>query len=393
MDSLTLSLRQPTVLATFASIGIHLLAFSGLQVLTRETIDLQGPTSVDVVELTPGQIDRLPDFVQQDLQNASSTSVFSPLSGVDPTVPNSTGAPLNNAQLPAANPQDPNQFYSQNFNSPYLDTFIGSLPPPPPNTNWFDGSTPPILTNPIPLGDPNLAPPPQVSTTLPLPPNNAPTTPTVSQDPPPRPSTTATPRANNASPDASAPPTNSILDPETTAAVPPQTPTSTATPAPPPADPPLVSAVSEIQELQAQYRERYTYDATNTGLGEITARLGNVLQEMRTAVQQLDLVPEPPIQDTLPFPDPLCPANTGYTSILALVAPDGSLIRADVVGSTGYAFLDNRAKASVQRRNFPPQSQGQYRIYQYQIGFQDLDQLCRVNSTARDTGSRSESAG
>ena len=361
MNYVTDTFKQPTVLAVFVSVGIHLLAFSGLQAATRQTLDPKAPLAVDVVELNPGDIDRLPDFVQQQLATENP----------DPSL-NSSALPSLPGNTTRLNPGEVNsaEFYSQNFNSPYLDSFIGSLPPPPPE-GWFSGSSAPVLADPIPLGSPNLAPPPVVEDNLqqeqviPLPPLTAakPVAPSAPANPSPAQTPTAIvppSREETILEEAMENPSIETVDP--------------------PSQDLLPSAVSEIQALQDEYRDRYSYDPAGTSMGEATAMLSNLLVEMRSATNQPELVPEAPISDTLAFPDPICPQNAGGVAIVVLVDPQGYVIESQLIRSSGYWVLDDQALASVNQRNFTSQAQGRYTVYQYLISFADLDRVCRVNN-------------
>lgn len=348
-------LKQPTVIAFFVSLGIHLLAFSGLQAATRRTLDPKPALAVDVVELSIGDIERLPTFVQEELapgNSNSSTVLFPPLPG---------GTNLRTT-LPEPNGTNGQEFYGQNFNSPYLDSFIGSLPPPPPD-GLFNGSSTPILADPIPLGAPNLAPSP-LETALPAQAKPSQTNPVPSNPTPQAPT--------SSSPPSIAPGESTILetDPE-------PNPPNTVDPS---SEPLLASAVSQMQALQAEYRDRYSYDPAGTSMGEATATLQTLLIEMRSATNQPELVPESPISDTLPFPDPVCPQNTGGVAILVLTGPQGDFIKSELIRSSGYKTLDDQALASVKQRDFTSQAKGRYTIYQYQISFSDLDRICRVDN-------------
>ena len=152
-NALSSQLNQPSVFAVFASLGIHLLVFSGLQAATREPPSSTTPASVDVVELSADDIGRLPGVVQQQLPTNNSANnsnpsfaLFPPLPGQAlPGLPGQMG-PLPNPGLnPGLNPNSQQEFYSSNFGAPYLDTFLNTLPPPPPGGGWFSGSSVPIL--------------------------------------------------------------------------------------------------------------------------------------------------------------------------------------------------------------------------------------------------------
>lgn len=360
---LTNTLKQPTLIAFFVSLGIHLLAFSGLQAATRRTVDPKPALAVDVVELSLGDIERLPSFVQE---------AFAPGN----TNPSTQGSPPlpggNNLQTSLPNPNATNgqEFYGQNFNSPYLDAFIGSLPPPPPE-GFFSGSSTPILADPIAVDSSNLAPP-RLATELPTQPQTLPANPVPSN---PTPQVSDSP--NTSSSTIAAPSLeNTILETNVETESQPSSPSGVD----PLSEPLLASAVSQMQALQAEYRDRYSYDPARTTVGEATATLSSLLIEMRSATNQPELVPESPIFDTLPFPDPVCPRNTGGVAILVLTGPQGDFIKSELIRSSGYRVLDDQALESVRKRDFTSQAKGRYAIYQYLISFSDLDRVCRVDN-------------
>jgi hypothetical protein len=376
-NALVSQLNQPSVFAVLASLGIHLLVFSGLQAATREPPSSKTPASVDVVQLSADDLERLPNVVQQQLpSNGSSQSMalFPPLPGQMGPLPN-PNFPLK----PKTDPlQDP-QFYSSNFNSPYLDTFLNTLPPPPPGGGWFSGSSVPILPNPVVVPGSNnpLPAPPQLSQEAPAVPNKTPAqsaqAPQASQDPQ-APQVSVDPR--NLTPD----PQNSIIEipqNQTTIAAQPLSPSpATPQPAPDPSETLLPSAISEIQALQEQYRDRYAYNPAGTSVEEAQALLTDLLVEMRSATGQADLQPEAGIQVKLAFPDPICPRNASGIAIVALVDGQGYLIQSRLIRSSGYDVLDQQALDNVNQRSFSGQANGRYMLYQYLLSFADLDGVC-----------------
>lgn len=377
-NALPNNLNQPSLFAVFVSIGIHLLAFSGLQAATRQTPRSETPSSVDVVELSAGDLERLPDFVQQQLNpnvGQQSFALFPPLQG-------QTGS-LSGPNLPSTVSGDPNldsQFYGSNFNSPYLDTFLNNLPPPPPDGGWFSGSSVPILPNPVVIPESNAQPlpgPPRVS---------QPSSPGAQSSQ--TPAATGSPSATASQPTGSSPATpqqNPIPNPvdsiieipqgESQVAVRPQ-------PTPNPSQTLLPSAISEIRALQEEYRDRYAYNPAQTSVGEAQALLTSLIAEVQSATGQKDLQPEPSIQIKLAFPDPVCPRNAGGISIAVLVDAQGYLIESRLLRSSGYDALDDIALANVNQRNFAGQANGRYTLYQYLASFADLDGVC-FTDTAR----------
>jgi len=364
--NLAQNLPQSNLFAVLVSVGIHLLAFSGLQAATRQPPSTQAPASVDVVELSSNDLGRLPDFVQQQLAPSDpnqSLALFPPLPGQMGPLPNP-----NLTLQPNADPSQNSQFYSSNFNSPYLDTFLNTLPPPPPG-GWFSGSSTPILPNPVVLPDSIANPlpaPPSLSDPRPLPNNKLPA-PITQAVQPPQPS--GDPR--NSTPD----PSDSIIEipqNQTTIAAQPQpTPVPSET-----SEALLPSAVSQIQALQEQYRDRYAYNPAGTSVEEAQSLLTDLLAEMRSVTGQADLQPEAGIPVKLAFPDPVCPRNASGIAIVALVDAQGYLIESRLIRSSGYDVLDQQAMDNVNQRNFNSQANGRYTLYQYLLSFADLDGVC-----------------
>jgi outer membrane biosynthesis protein TonB len=369
INALPSQLNQPSVFAVLASLGIHLLAFSGLQAATRQPTRTQAPASVDVVELSADDIGRLPNVVQQQFPTNNPNQTFA----LFPPLPGQMGPLPNPALNPDGDPRQNSQFYSSNFNAAYLDTFLNTLPPPPPGGGWFSGGSVPILPNPvvIPGSSAPLPAPPTLSQGAPAPANKPPAPTTQAPE---APQTTVDPR--NLTPD----PQNSIIEipqNQTTIAAQPQTPSPESAQATPDSgDEPLPSAVSEIQALQEQYRDRYAYNPAGTSVEEAQALLTDILVEMRSATGQADLLPETGIQVKLAFPDPVCPRNASGIAIVALVDAQGYLIESRLIRSSGYEVLDQQALENVNQRSFSSQANGRYTLYQYLLSFADLDGVC-----------------
>lgn len=367
--ALSNNLSKPGLFAVFASVGIHLLAFSGLQAATRQTPSSQTPSSVDVVELSSDDIDRLPEFVQQQL-NPNTANQSLALFPLLQTQPESLSNP--NANLSPNATIDP-QFYSSNYNSPYLDTFLNTLPPPPPGGGWFSGSSVPILTDPLVLPDPQLGSQQSSQQALPAPANlpappagEAPAESSVQTSP----QIQTQPQIPSASvPSASLPnPVDSIIE------IPQEKPEVAARPQPNPTF--LPSAISQIQALQEEYRDRYTYNPEGTSVEEAQALLTNLVAEIRSATGQTDLQPEAGIQVKLAFPDPVCPRSAHGIAIVVLVDAQGYLIESRLLRSSGYEVLDQLALDNVKQRTFTGQANGRYTLYQYLFSFADLDGIC-----------------
>ncbi|MBP0030966.1 TonB family protein [Roseofilum sp. Guam] len=405
---------QPFWIATIASVAFHGLLW--INIPTRSGNSRTSLNTVDLVELTPEQLERLPNLnspsqltlppinpeawqPQQPIANApgnssvNSSSAGNPSSFVLPP-------PRASLELP---PPPVLQLPPISSNSPYREPLvIPTLPPPPP-------ANPPVYddANPLPILPPSdldleinrLADNPEEDIATPLPPE--PLEP-IGEEPPeetePGVLPSRIPEAAIAdlrrrqekyrqqetesedtpepqsSPVATLPPEDEIPEPEATpepqsspvAALPPEDeiPESEATPEP---DDPLLA---EIQAL----REAIVYDPQGTSQEEATATLESWISNLPNRYKNNSNSSLWQQQDIeVPLPVLACRNQLqGRATIGVVVDPEGEIVQeAQLIQSTGYGILNEAALEAVRAKVFELTDDPQ--LYLLKITFEPLD--------------------
>ncbi|MDJ1176199.1 energy transducer TonB [Roseofilum capinflatum] len=403
---------QPFWIATIASVAFHGLLWINIPIRSgspRPSLD-----AVDLVELTPEQLERLPNlnspsqltlppinpeaWQQQPLPNppgnpsANSSSAENPSSFVLPP-------PRASLELP---PPPVLQLPPISSTPPYREPLvIPTLPPPPP-------SSPPVYddANPLPVLPPSdldleinrLAENPEENTETSSPPQPPEPTGEEEQPEPEEPGVLpdSIPEAAIAdlrrrqeqyrqqaeasenpeeeipepesSPVAAVPPEEEIPEPESSpvTALPPEeeTPEPEATPEP---DDPLLA---EIQAL----REAIAYNPEGTSDQEATAALESWFNNIPDRYKNEDNTSGWKQKElNVPLPELACRSQLqGRATIGVLVNPEGEIIReAKLIQSTGYAILNEAALQSVRSYAFEPTEIHQ--LYLIEVIFEPLD--------------------
>lgn len=363
LKSLPQALRQPTGIATIASVGVHGLLWIVLPILPLASKTTESdPEPVQLVELTPAEQSRLPSFATPQLSLPplpKTTNLFPSL----PSLQSSNSLPSSSS-------------------SPY------SLPLFPPPPTGFSFSAPMPL--PAPLGLPITQIP--IPDTLPPRPPQSPQRPQLSGEFQERPGldllqqnsealqSQTLPKLEGASPDAialSSPdsktpdptteePTTPPSAPSTNSAEPSNPPTPTqpsptdteqaAVPTTPPPTPGVLpnkipaAAIAQLREAQQRQQELYAPDATGTTRETITGNLETwsrqVAEKTGKEWKPLELTPS--------YPPQACPRKLeGNTSLGVVVDGEGKITDGPVlIQGTGYRLLNRKAEDAVRAYEF-----------------------------------------
>lgn len=329
-------LKHPAVWSGIASVGLHGLLFALLPLLPTEALKENPPDlqrSVDLVELTPEEQQRLPDFPDElliDLPPIAQTPSQSP-PDLFSTLP-----PLPSEPVP---PLDP--------------SFVNPLPLPP-----F-----PIF--------PILPPPPRTPLQIPTP---TPPSPQASPSPSPSPSPQASPAPDaTPQPEASpAPDASPVPAPTETAENPP------ASPQPSPSEQ-LIARQQELRELYSYNPEGTSNEAalqSDTGwLEQISTQLGDNWNEDA----QKNLAPSRIIEIAGAYPRAACTRRLAASVILGvMVDGEGKLVEEPVpptiLRSSGYGVFNQLAIEAVVAHSF--EAIGKPLPYRVLVEFQPTDEVC-----------------
>ncbi len=345
-------LLQPMSISTIASVGIHgVLLFMAPSLPQGQQAKAEGPKTVNVVQLTPEEQRRLPNF--------------------------SKSIPALSNPLVTANPN----FYSNN---------PGSLPNP--------SSLPPLPPVSTPESLPSLPDPtqlwgqvkPQTSFSIPAPQSgmsfpNSPSSP--QQLPPPIPPAKAPPKdLPRVNPGTSGPETSG-----------PSTPGNETNPQPPESSPsPSLPPAAEVQRQRDEEAARsnqppgpsgYTRSIEGTSQKEQTDNLIALMTPFATAGQKIDLKN---IEETLTFPDSVCPKDTGKAILSVVVnTADGVIQSTKMLQKSGYAALDLVSEAQAKVKTFEPNSKTASEfpitIYNYTFTFVEPEGGCKAAPTDTPT--------
>jgi hypothetical protein len=318
------NLRKPAWIATIASVGVHVVLWIVLPILpleSREAEEPDIPRPVGLVELTPEEQSRIPDF-------SVPSAELPPIAPINP-------------DLYSLNPPG-SQFFEQPFETlprtplpSYTPPSLSLLPPliPPPATR-----VPPQS----PAVPRNIAPP------SPIP------SPSVVPSPPPSPAplegeTAVLPELDNLSPDT---------PPEDTEPVP-------SLPSPLEDQEELLAALeyNEAGTSQEAALERYT-----TWFAEVTELLGDEWDGENADI----------IRIAAPYPVVACPRQLEGAAIVgALVNAEGELVEEPapaILRSSGYGLFNQLALDLVQEYEFEA-GDGQ-RAYQVYVQFEYDPERC-----------------
>lgn len=330
--------REPMVLAALASIGLHGLLWVVLPLLPEppqaQEADVQRP--VELIELTPAEQSRLPDFSLPDLDLPPLTAPGS-ASGSATALPPLTGSTSPDFSLTPLPNQPP-------VGLPPL--FVPPLPPPPP----FFSSRPPAFDI-----SPRTTPPPS---------------PRVSPTSPP------SPTPGGRSPSASPTPTTS---PTPTAS-----PAGSQTPAPPDADAsPAPPALTAEERALITLNPELANQSQSVGLATFSTWFN---EQARPWLGDQTTVEIPKREVNAGYPPLACqiPLGNNVVSVVVgvLVDADGKVV-ADpapaLLWPSGYPIFNQEAIAVAQRQTFEA---GNKRAFQVTVNFRYDQDGCAAPATA-----------
>lgn len=339
-------LRQPATLSVTVSLGMHGLVWMASPFVPLEdSTAATGPLTVDVVQLTPEELSRLPQDATAFFNPTQSP--LTPTTNIPGLGPESS-LPLIPA-LPALPPPPADIFgtlpsldsLSSLPSIPPADTSLiaplGELPPPPLSNSYetFDPSQLPPLSPvvpPEPIG---------LSTLPPFPPGTIPTLPSY-------PIPSSEPNLTDPSP------TETPLAPEL----------------PRPIPQAALDRLRELQRLKAQNPGTSLDPTLPRQAQDWLARAGNS-------------TPRKLIFENVPYPKSACPEK-GYVTVTASVDAQGQVTRAEITKSSEIADFDEIALKAAKAHTYQVSADGQPQTYWIPFDF-DPKVACSRQSTPDPT--------
>ncbi|HEY9748169.1 MAG TPA: energy transducer TonB [Allocoleopsis sp.] len=388
VKSLPIVLRQPTGIATLASVGVHGLLWVVLPVLplSSKTTESEAQRPVQLVELTPAEQSRLPSFAAPQISLPplpKTTNLFPSLPSLQSSnsLPSASSSPYNIPLFPPP---------SSGF------TLSPALPLPAPvgvpTTQIPIPDTPSTSEAPRSLGR-NIGPEdlsgldkiqqnsqalqsqnlPQFPSLEAFAPENftPPPTPPSKTEPttPPSESPTNSPAPNNP-PEPTTPPTPTPASPEGTE----QAAAPTAPPPTPGARPDKIpaAAIARLREAQQRQQELYARDSVGTTRETVTGNLEAWSRETSEITgkdwKPLELQPN--------YPPQACPRKLeGQASLGVVVDGEGKITDGpDLIQGTGYRLLNLRAEEIVSAYEF--EATGEPQAYLVTLPFTYTSEAC-----------------
>lgn len=388
IKSLPIVLRQPTGIATLASVGVHGLLWVVLPILplSSKTTESEAQRPVQLVELTPAEQSRLPSFAAPQISLPplpKTTNLFPSLPSLQSSnsLPSASSSPYN---IPLF-PPPPSGFSL----SPALP-----LPAPVgvPTTQIPIPDTPSTSEAPRSLGR-NIGPEdlsgldkiqqnsqalqsqnlPQFPSLEAFAPENftPPPTPPSTTEPttPPSESPTNSPTPNNP-PEQTPPPTPTPALPEGTE----QAAAPTTPPPTPGARPDKIpaAAIARLREAQQRQQELYAFNATGTSKEEASGALSAWTEKTSQVTgkdfKRLELQPS--------YPTEACPRKlAGQATFGVIVDADGN-IAGDLarIQSSGYGLLNRKAEEALRAYEF--EGTGESQAYLVSLTFAYSSDTC-----------------
>ncbi|HEY9861407.1 MAG TPA: TonB family protein [Candidatus Obscuribacterales bacterium] len=364
IQSLPQALRQPSGIASIASIGLHGLLWIVLPILplASKTTESEAQRSVQIVELTPAEQSRLPSFATPQLSLPplpQTTNLFPSLPSLQSSnsLPSSSSSPYS---LPLFPPPSTGFSFSPPMPLPApleLPTTQISIPDPPPsrppqstqrpqlsgefqerpgldaiqqnsqalqsqNLPQLEGASPDAIA--LATSDPNT----------PAPSTAEPTTPP------------SEPPTNSSEPDNSPVPTQPSPT-ETEQAVAPTTPPPTPGAR---SDKIPAEAIARLREAQERQQEFYARDSEGTtregATGNLEAWSRQTSEKTGKDWKPLEVKPS--------YPPQVCPRKLeGQASLGVVVDADGKITDGPVlIQGTGFRFLNQKAEEALRAYDF-----------------------------------------
>nr|WP_290223026.1 TonB family protein [Trichocoleus desertorum] len=385
IKSLSQALRQPTGIASIASVGLHGLLWIVLPILplASKTTESEAQRSVQVVELTPAEQSRLPSFATPQLSLPplpQTTNLFPSL----PSLQSSNSLPSSNSS-PYSLPLFPPPPTGFSFSPPMplpgplgLPTTQIPIPDPPPRPPQSTQRPPlsgefqerpgldAIQQNSQALQSQTLPQLPQLEASAPESINFPPTDPNLSE------SETPPSQPPSNSPEATSPPATTQPSPsETEQAAAPTAPPSAPGPRP---DKIPAAAIARLREAQERQQEFYARDSEGTTREGIT---GNLEVWARQALEKTGKDWKP-LEVTPSYPPEVCSRKPeGSASLGVVVDADGKLTDDPVlIQGTGFSFLNQRAEEVLNAYEF--EQTGESQAYLVTLPFTYDSETCNA---------------
>lgn len=319
-------LRHPAALSVTASLGVHgLVWLSSPFIPLEDSTAATGPLTVDVVQLSPEELSRLPQDataffnpLQSPLTPSTGLSGLGPESSL-PSIPELPPLPPPPADIFGTLPSL--ESLSSLPSIPPADSSLiappGALPPPPLTSSLetFDPSQLP------PLGSVSPPQPIDLSTLPPFPPGTIPSLPPYPQNP--------DPNLTPPTPDPSVPAV------ETPRAIP-------------------QAALDRLRELQRLQR----LQAQNPG----TSLDPTLPRQAQDWLARAGSPPRRLIFDNVPYPKSACPEK-GYVTVTASVDSQGQVTRAEITKSSNISDFDEIALKAAKAHTYEASADGQPTTY------------------------------
>lgn len=398
-------LRQPTSIATIASLAFHGLLGVALPV-TPSSGPEAIPEAVDLVELSSAEQSRLPSIANSPLllPPNEAANLFSSLPSDlnDPLAkaPSVTST-LDLPPVPAAPrfeivppPDLKNWPYLQKpannqavFNLPLADIPTPVLTPP---SKQDLAALPPEIFLPPPVKSPTFDQLPQLQAATPLQP--VPLEPPVQASPSPQPQESPAQQPER-SPEELAQEQRLREEQQQRQAEDLGGEIALGTPLPqtspeasPEAAPPVDERVAQAYARQQEIREQIAYNAAGTTPEDATANLQTWLEQIQKSSGQDDLTWEmqaPEVAAT--YPKLACLNRLeGTATIGVLVDPEGQVVgEPQLIQSAGYPVLNQAAVAAVAGQTF--EAKGEFKAYPVKVKFQPSEERCAGTPSIQET--------
>lgn len=368
-------LRQPTWVAALASVGIHGLFWIVLPVLplSSKTAESDKQQPVKVVELSPSEQSRLPEFSA----NAFPSNLNLGANALPPV-----SLPANSSQtdlfpfLPP--PQQPSTQLPPSTSAPLYN--FSPITPPPPATSWS-------FSSPLDLSRSKNLPLQEATPPAPNPNPGLKATP----KPEPKAETSPFPTAIPVLPSGPLSLSLESPNPTTTPSIPPEpSASSSANSSESTGRPKKIpqSAIAYQQEKIKEYREKYARNNANTTEPELRANLSSWINSAKEEYKGDSLADQWEKKDEITslYPQSACPAKLQGTAVIGLVvAPEGQPAgEPRVLLSSGYKLLDETALNYV--KTTPLQGNGKNQPTIFPFKFEYSADRCVAGTSGQSNG-------
>ncbi|MFB2836336.1 energy transducer TonB [Floridanema evergladense] len=125
------------------------------------------------------------------------------------------------------------------------------------------------------------------------------------------------------------------------------------------------------EDVEARIKVSYGYDATNTRELDANATFNDWWKDKVRQYSNRLNAPKKPFDDTVRSSFKIKLPSVSQAGIAVLVDPEGKILETKLIQSTGYNQLNDLAIDQVKKRDFP--ASGKYEIYQYRFAIDQKD--------------------